>query len=82
MSEFIPVTNEILARARNDRGFRHRLVLDHLKELMVAMSKARARAQTEASPDPATISLLNDGAQLAIKLTEMLRDLKPGPLSS
>jgi hypothetical protein len=80
MSEFIPVTNEMLERARNDCGFRHRLILDHLKELMVAMSTARDRTQTEASPDPAAISLLNDGAQLAVKLTEMLRNLKPGSL--
>jgi hypothetical protein len=68
MSEYVPVTDEILERARFDRGFRHKVLSQHLDLLMMAMSRARNRAQA----DSVTIRQLQEGARLAVQLTEIL----------
>ena len=75
MSEFIPITDELLERARADRSFRKKLVSEHLNSLMAAMSRAKARAAT----DPSATTELQEGARLAVKLTEILNamDAKP-----
>ena len=73
MTEFIPVTNEVLERARHDEAFRHHLVSGHLDKLMLAMSRARDRAKT--APDADTAKRLQEGARLAVKLTEILNNI-------
>jgi hypothetical protein len=75
MSDLIPVTDELLDRAREDRGFRYQLLSEHLDELMVAMSRARNRIKTEINADPETSRDLQEGARLAVKLTEILHRL-------
>jgi hypothetical protein len=76
MSEFIPITDEMLEKARRDRNFRRRLVSEHLDRLMIAMSRAKNRV----SIDPAATTNLQEGARLAVKLTEILNSIgaKPG----
>jgi len=68
MAEFTPVTDEILERARVDRGFRHKLVSQHLDLLMMAMSRTRNYAKA----DGCTVRQLQEGARLAVQLTEIL----------
>jgi hypothetical protein len=76
MSEFIPTTDDVLEKARHDRNFRQRLVSEHLEQLMVAMSRAKETART----DPAASTHLQEGAQLAVKLTEILRAIGVRPV--
>jgi hypothetical protein len=68
MSEFIPITDEMLEKARSDRNFRNMLLSEHLNRLMVAMGRTRDRVGT----DPGAAAHLQEGARLAVKLTEML----------
>ena len=71
MSEFIPISDEMLEKARRDRNLRQKLVSEHLDRLMVAMGRARERAKT----DPAASVTLQEGARLAVKLTEILHGI-------
>lgn len=82
MSELIPVTDALLERARHDRSFRHRLLSEHLDELMVAMSRARNRAKADLKADPETARHLQEGARLAVKLTEILHGMTHRPVRS
>ena len=68
MGQFIPTTDEMLERARHDRGYRRKMVSEHLDHLMMAMSRTRNNVQS----DPAAASHLQEGARLAVKLTEIL----------
>lgn len=68
MSEFIPTTDEMLEKARGDRNLRKKMVSEHLNHLMVAMGQVKGKAGT----DPVISSNLQEGARLAVKLTEML----------
>jgi hypothetical protein len=71
MSELIPVTDEQLERARGDRNFRRALVSEHLDRLMIAMSRASNAADTDAARH------LQEGARLAVKLTEIFHGIGP-----
>jgi hypothetical protein len=79
MSDFTPVTEDVLDRAREDHCFRHKLVSQHLDLLMRAMSRMRDRA----AMDGETTRQLQEGARLAVQLTEILhsvnRRTKPAP---
>jgi hypothetical protein len=75
MSEFIPITDEMLERARQDRTFRRKLVSEHLDRLMVAMGRAKEKVAT----DPAASANLQEGARLAVKLTEILNGIPTKP---
>jgi hypothetical protein len=76
MSEFTPLTDELLERARTDRTLRRRIVSEHLDRLMIAMNRAKNRA----SNDTQVTRHLQEGARLAVKLTAILQDIggKPG----
>ena len=76
MADFTPITDELLKRARSDRMLRRRLVAEHLDRLMVAMSYARNRAATDAQ----TTHHLQEGARLAVKLTEILHKIGGKPV--
>jgi hypothetical protein len=71
MNNFIPTTDEMLEKARRDRSFRQKMVSDHLDRLVIAMSRARDTAAS----DPIASASLQEGARLAIKLTEILRTI-------
>jgi hypothetical protein len=75
MTEFTPLTDELLERSRTDRTLRRRIVSQHLDRLMIAMSRAKNRA----SSDVEITRHLQEGARLAVKLTEILQNIgKPG----
>jgi hypothetical protein len=67
MGEFIPITDDTLEKARHDSNFRQKLLSEHLERLMTAMNHAKEIA------DPAASGSLQEGAQLAVKLTEILQ---------
>ena len=75
MADYIPITDELLERARSDRTLRRRMVSEHLDRLMVAMSRARNRAT-----DSETTHHLQEGARLAVKLTEILHKIGGKPV--
>jgi hypothetical protein len=75
MPEFTPITDELLARARTDRGLRRRLVSEHLDRLMVLMSEARHLAATNSR----TTQYLEEGARLAVELSKILKDIDGQP---
>jgi hypothetical protein len=76
MGEFIPITDETLEKARHDRNFRQQLVSGHLERLMVAMGRAKDRADA----DPAAATNLQEGARLAVKLTDILHAIGTEPV--
>jgi hypothetical protein len=71
MAGLVPVTDELLARARTDRAFRHALISEHLTRLMQAMGRARRGAHGDA----AVTRQVQEGARLAVRLTEILHGL-------
>ncbi len=70
MAGFVPVSDEMIERSRSDRRLRRRLLSRHLDLLMIAMGQARKRANA----DPETIRQLQEGARLAVQLTELLHN--------
>jgi hypothetical protein len=75
MADFTPITDELLARTRTDRTLRRRLVSEHLDRLMLVMSDARDLAAT----DSRTTRHLQEGARLAVQLSEILGDIDSIP---
>jgi hypothetical protein len=71
MAELVPVTDELLARARTDRALRQALVSEHLTRLMQAMGKAKKWAHNDAK----VTRQVQEGARLAVRLTEILHGL-------
>jgi hypothetical protein len=76
MGEFIPITDETLEKARSDSHFRQKMVSGHLERLMAAMNRAKEKAKS----DPVTSTSLQEGAQLAVKLTEILHAIGVKPV--
>ena len=66
MSEL--VSDEDLARARNDATFRHQLLAEHLDRLLKALNDMR-RVRND-SPDVAR--QIREGVELAVKLADRL----------
>lgn len=74
MREYQPVTEADLARARQDAGFRQKLLVENLDLLLVELGRLRT--------DPATIDKaralqMREGAQLAVRLADLLHALAP-----
>jgi hypothetical protein len=71
MTNLVPVTDELLVRARDDHNLRRALISEHLQTLTNAMRKARnpARSDTQATRQ------VQEGARLAVRLTEILQAL-------
>ena len=67
MSEL--VTDEDLARARQDPEFRQRFYADHLDRLLERLNQMRKAG----SPDPQRARLIKEGVDLAVKLAEKLK---------
>jgi hypothetical protein len=70
MAEFVPVTDQDLARARQDPAFRHKLLADNLNVLLVKLNRLR---NSYNAADPACAHHLRDGVELAVKLANLLR---------
>jgi hypothetical protein len=71
MNDFVPVTDELLERARRDATLRQALVSEHLSRLMQAMGKARSQSRADAH----VTRQVQEGARLAVRLTEILHSL-------
>jgi len=68
MSAFPLVTDADLARARQDAEFRQRLLTDSLEGLLAELNKLQ-RAVDDAAHD----DQMREGAELAVKLADLLR---------
>jgi hypothetical protein len=75
MSQFAPVTDADLGRARQDPQFRHKLVADNLEHLLAALNKLRAAA---AGKDPDRDRQIKEGVNLAVKLADVLHKIADG----
>jgi len=64
------VTDQELALARRDPAFRQQLIASNLDHLLVALARLRA---TEGVNDPVPAKQLREGAQLAVKLADILK---------
>jgi hypothetical protein len=66
------ISNAELARARDDRAFRQELLVGQLNALIGAL--AAMKATPEASDEPLAAQL-EEGADLAVKLADVLKGL-------
>jgi hypothetical protein len=69
MSEFVPVSEDELVRARTDPRFRQRLLSQNMEILLEGLKRARK------SPDAigSGADLIREGAQLAVRLAEIIQ---------
>ncbi|HVV61214.1 MAG TPA: hypothetical protein VHD14_05595 [Pseudolabrys sp.] len=71
------VTEDDLARARQDPAFRQKFLADHLDRLLEALNRARKKT----SSDPKHALQIREGVDLAVKLADRLQKdgASPGP---
>ncbi|MBI3436004.1 MAG: hypothetical protein HY056_13165 [Proteobacteria bacterium] len=74
MREFAVVSDADIERARRDRDFRRDLVSVHLDILLAALNRLRAKSGAGANEQ----ALISDGAQLAVRLADILHALASG----
>lgn len=74
MVDFTTVTDEDLARARQDPAFRRKLLADNLEVLLTTLNKAR---NLSAKPDQECARHIRDGVDMAVKLANLLQAAKP-----
>jgi hypothetical protein len=70
--DFVPVSDEDLARARSDPAFRQRLLAKNLDRLMAELNRLKS-ASTRI--DAARARQIREGVELAVKLAEILNKL-------
>jgi len=70
MGAFAPVTDEELARAREDAAYRHKLLTDNLEFLLAMLNRLRSSKHTT---NPVFARQIRDGVQLAVKLADMIQ---------
>lgn len=72
MGKFVAVTDDDLARARQDRAFKHALLASSLEQLLSAMNKLK-----EANPDatPALTRQIREAVDLAVELADRIRKI-------
>ena len=73
------VTDEELAQARHDPGFRQQLIATNLDHLLTALAELRA---SENAADAVCVRQIREGVQLAVKLAEILQRAGGDPLTS
>lgn len=61
------ITDDDLARARQDPSFRHQLVHDHLERLLSALNQLRSAAD-----NPAGGEQIREGVAMAVRLADIL----------
>jgi hypothetical protein len=69
------VTEDNLARARSDPGFRQRFLAQNLERLLEALNRMRRSG----TPDPNTARHIREGVDLAVKLADRLQENGPRP---
>ena len=72
MDEPFVVTDSDLARARQDREFRQRLLTESLELLLGELSKLQ-----RAAPSGARADQVREGVELAVKLADLVRRSAP-----
>jgi hypothetical protein len=72
MREISLVTDDDLARAREDPEFRHRLVADNLERLLFELNRLRSRNGT----DPERTRQIREGVDLAVQLADLLQRIE------
>jgi hypothetical protein len=70
MSSFSPVTDADLARARDDRAFRQKLLEQSLEALLGGMKKLRG---SDPAAGPNAVQL-REGVELAVRLAELIQN--------
>ena len=73
MADFTVVTDEDLARARQDSAFRRKLLSDNLEVLLATLNKMRASTRVL---DKTSARQIRDGVDLAVKLADLLQAAK------
>ena len=76
-SRFAPVSDADLARARKDPAFRQQLLTDNLNLLLATMQKLRGKR----SPAGARAKEMREGAELAVRLAELIHTAAESPRS-
>jgi hypothetical protein len=69
MSKFAPVSEQDLARARTDPAFRQRLISHSMEVLLDGLSRARKSP----AADDEDNDRIREGAQLAVRLAEIIQ---------
>jgi hypothetical protein len=72
MNQFVPVTQEDLARARSDPAFRQRLLAQNLDRLIMELNRLKSAS---AKIDATRAQQIREGVRLAVKLAEILNEL-------
>jgi hypothetical protein len=78
MSEYLPVTDDDLARARRDPAYRQKLLTNNLDRLLAELKKLR-RAKAS---DSTRARQIKEGVQLAVILAERIQTLANGSARS
>jgi len=65
---FAPITDAVLARARQDPGFRQQLLTHNLSLLLDKLQSLRSSRKAGASP-----AQMREGALLAVRLAELIQ---------
>lgn len=73
MADFTAVTDEDLARARQDFAFRRKLLSDNLEVLLTKLNRMRAASRVL---DKTSAGQIRDGVDLAVKLADLLQAAK------
>ena len=69
------VTEDDLARARTDPGFRQQLLAQNLERLLEALNQMRKGNDA----DPTAARQIREGVDLAVKLADRLQQNAPNP---
>lgn len=76
MRQIALVTDDDLARSREDPEFRHRLVADNLELLLNQLNRLR-----NGKTDARRAKQIREGVDLAVQLAEILQRIEQGPAS-
>jgi hypothetical protein len=74
MGDYVPVTDDDLARARRDPAFRQKLLTDNLDRLLAELKRLRRAKAT----DSKRAQQIKEGVQLAVILAERIQTLANG----
>lgn len=72
MSDFVPITEGVLARARRDPKFRQQLCTYSLDQLLAELNRLQ---KANAQADPKQARQIREGAKLAAELADLIREL-------
>jgi hypothetical protein len=76
MNDFVPVSDDDLARARRDVAFRQRLLAKNLDRLIAELNRLKSASS---KIDATRARQIREGVQLAVKLAEILNKLAGRP---